>query len=142
MSRNLVDMKSDLISHILEVLNSQDKILPSIENAIASSREVRNAKWGLRSGGRHPDKVVQMTEKSDLKSQKQHRGKSDQQAQELEEAFPRLIATQKDHYRENLKNPDVGDDDGYDTPNKVCVEVERNPCPQTCIANTPILFSI
>ena len=58
-----------------------------------------------------------MTQKSDLKSQRQHRGKSDQQAQELEENFLRLIATssnQKDHYRENLVNSDEVDEDGSD----------------------------
>ena len=46
MSRKLVEMKSDLNSHILEVLNTaiEEKILPSMENAIASSRELRDAK--------------------------------------------------------------------------------------------------
>ena len=120
MSRKLVEMKSDLNSHILEVLKTaiEEKILPSIENAIASNREVKEAKLELRSGGRHPDKVAQTTQKSDLKSHRQQRGKFDQKAQELKEHFPRLIATsgnQKDHYRENLVNSEKGDDDGYDT---------------------------
>ena len=88
-------MKSDLNSHILEVLNTaiEEKILPSIENVIASNREKRNAKWDLRSCGRHPDRVMQMAQKLDLKSHRQHRGISDQQTQELKENFPRLIAT-------------------------------------------------
>ena len=64
------------------------KRLPRLENAIASNTEVREAKWDLWFGGRHPDKVGQMTQKSDLKSHRQHRGKTDQQTQELEKIFP------------------------------------------------------
>ena len=89
MSRKSVEMKSDLNSHILEVLNTaiEEKILPSIENALACNREVRDAKWDLQP---------------------------DQQTQELEENFPTTSGNQKDHYRENLVNSDEGDDDGYD----------------------------
>ena len=120
MSRKFVEKKTDLNSHILELLNTafEEKILPSIENAIASNKEFREAKWDLRSGGRHPDKVVQMTQKSDLKSHRQQKGKTDQQTQELEQNFHRLIGTsgnQKDHHGENLVNSDEGADDRYDT---------------------------
>ena len=53
-------MKSDLNSHILEVINSaiEERILPSIENVIASNREAKNTKWDLRSDGRHPDRNI------------------------------------------------------------------------------------
>ena len=120
MSGKLLEMKSDLNSYILEVLITaiEEKILPSIEKTIASIREVRETKRDLRSGERHPDKVVGKTQKSDLKSYTQQRGKTDQQAQELEENNPMLIATsgnRKDHHSENLVNSDEGDDDGYDT---------------------------
>ena len=51
MSRKLEEMKSDLNSHILEVINSaiEEKILPSKENVIARNREAKNTKWDLRS---------------------------------------------------------------------------------------------
>ena len=73
MSKELVEMKSDLNSHTLEVLNTaiEEKILPNIENAIASNREVTETKWDLPCGVRHQDKVVQTTQKSDLKSYRQ-----------------------------------------------------------------------
>ena len=63
-------MKSDLNSHILEVINSaiEGKILPSIENVISNNGEARNAKWDLRSDGRHPDRNIQITQNSDLES--------------------------------------------------------------------------
>ena len=64
MSRKLEQMKSDLNSHILEVINSaiDEKLLPSIENVIANKGETKNAKWDLRSDGRHPDRNIQMTQ--------------------------------------------------------------------------------
>ena len=84
MSRKLVELKSNLISHIVEVLNTaiEEKILQIIENALAGNREVRDAKWDLRSGGRYSDKVAQMTQKSNLKSRGQQRGKTDQRTEE------------------------------------------------------------
>ena len=77
MSRKLEEMKSDLNSHILEVINSaiDEKILPSIENVIANKRETKNAKWDLRSDGRHPDRNIQMTQNSDLESHGRHKSK-------------------------------------------------------------------
>ena len=61
MSRKFEGMKSDLISHILEVINSaiKEKILPSIENAVASNEAAKNTKWDLRSHGRHPSTAEQ-----------------------------------------------------------------------------------
>ena len=77
MSRKLEEMKSDLNSHILEAINSaiDEKILPSIENVIASNWEATNTNWDLRSDGRHPVRAVQATQKPDLKSFGQQRGK-------------------------------------------------------------------
>ena len=75
MSRKIEEMKSDLNSHILEVINSaiEEKILPSIENVITSNREAKNTKWDLRSDGRHPDRNIQMTQNSDLESHGWHK---------------------------------------------------------------------
>ena len=120
MSRKLVEQKSDLNSQILEVLNTaiEEKILPSIEGALAGNREERDAKWDLRFGGRHPDGVAKMTQDSDLKSRRRQKCKSYRQAQGLVENFPRLTTTtlsnQKDHSRENSVNSEESDEEGYD----------------------------
>ena len=119
MSRKLEKKKSDLNSHILEAINSaiEEKILPSLENVIASNREAANTNWDLRSDGRHPDRAVQASQKSDLESFGRQRGKIDKQTQNLVENFPKLIATtgnRKNHCGENLMNSDESDDDGYD----------------------------
>ena len=119
MSRKLEEMKSDLNSHILEVINSaiDEKILPSIENVIANKRETKNAKWDLRSDGRHPDRNIQMTQNSDLESLGRHKSNFCQQVQDSGENFPKLIATsgnQNNHCRENPLDFEQSDDDGYD----------------------------
>ena len=119
MSRKLEEMKSDLNSHILEVLNSaiDEKILPSIENVSANKREAKNTKWDLRSDGRHPDRNIQMTQNSDLESHGRHKCKICQQVQDSGENFPRLIATssnRNNHRRENLVDFEQSDDEGYD----------------------------
>ena len=119
MSRKLEEMKSDLNSHILEVINSaiDEKILPSFENVIANKRETKNAKWDLRSDGRHPDRNIRMTQNSDLESHGRHKSKFCQQVQDSGENFPKLIATssnQNNHRSENLVDFEQSDDEGYD----------------------------
>ena len=49
MSRKLEEMKFDLNSHILEVINSaiDEKILPSIENVIANNFERGDQKYKM-----------------------------------------------------------------------------------------------
>ena len=60
------EMKSNLHSHILEVISSAtEKILPSIENAVASNKAAINTKWDLRSDGRHPSTAGQINLKFD-----------------------------------------------------------------------------
>ena len=112
-------MQSDLNSHILEVINSaiEERILPSIENVIANSREVKNTKWDLRSDGRHPDRNIQMTQNSDLESHGPHESKFCQQNHDSGENFLKLIATssnQNNHRRENLVDFEQSDDEGCD----------------------------
>ena len=119
MSRKIEEMKSDLNSHILEVIISaiEEKILPSIENVITSNREVKNTKWDLRSGGRHPDRNTQTTQNSDLESHGRHKNKFCQHVQDSGENFPKLIPTssnQNNHCRENLVDFEQSDDEGYD----------------------------
>ena len=85
---------------------------------IASSREVKNTKWDLRSDGRHPDRNIQTTQNSDLESHGRHKSKFCQQVQDSGENFPKLITTssnQNNHRRENLVDFEQSDDDGYDT---------------------------
>ena len=119
MSRKIEEMKSDLNSHILEVNNSaiEERILPSIENVIASSREVKNTKWDLRSDGRHPDRNIQTTQNSDIESHGRQKNKFCQQVQGSGENFPKLFTTssnQNIHRRQNLVDFEQSDDDGYD----------------------------
>ena len=119
MSRKIEEMKSDLNSHILEVINSaiEERFLPSIENVITSNREVKNTKWDLRSDGRHPDRNIQMTQNSDLESHGRHKSKFCQQVQDSGENFPKLVATssnQNNHRRENLVDFEQSDDEGFD----------------------------
>ena len=113
-------MKSDLNSHILEVINSaiEEKILPSIENVITSNRETKNTNWDLRSDERHPDRKTQMTQNSDLESHGRHKTKFCPKVRDSRENFPKLIATssnQSNHRRENLVDFEQRDVDGYDT---------------------------
>ena len=113
------EMKSDLNSHILEVINTaiEEKILPSIENVITSNREAKNTKWDLQSDGRHPDRNVQMTQNSDLDSIGRHKKEFCQQVQDSGENFCKLITTssnQNNHRRENLVDFEQSDDEGYD----------------------------
>ena len=120
MSMKIEEMKSDLNSYILEVINSaiEEKILPSIENVITSNREAKTTKWDLRSNGRHPDRNTQMTQNSDLESHGRHKNKFCQHVQDPGENFPKLIATssnQNNHRREILVDFEQSDDDGYDT---------------------------
>ena len=119
MSRKKKEMKSDLNSHLLEVVNSaiEEKILPSIENVITNNREAKNTKWDLRSDGRHPDRNIQMTQNSDPESHGRQKNKFCQQVQDSGENFPKLIATssnQNNHHRENLVDFEQSDDEGYD----------------------------
>ena len=119
LSRKIEEMKSDLNSHILEVINSaiEEKILPSIENVVTSNRETKNAKWDLRSDGRHPDRNTQMTQNSDLESHGRHKNNFCQQVQDSGENFPKLIASssnQSNHRREILVDFEQSDDEVYD----------------------------
>ena len=103
MSRRSEEMKSDLNSHILEVINSaiEDKILPSIENVITSNRDAKNTKWDLRSDGRQPSRNVQISQNLDHESHGRHKDKSSRQVQDSENQFPKLIATSsnQNHHR-------------------------------------------
>ena len=126
MSRKIEEMKSYLNSRILEVINSaiEEKILPSIENVISSNREAKNAKWDLRSDGRHPDRNIQMTQNLDLELHGRHKNKFCQHVQDSGENFPKLIATSSNR-RENLVDLEQSDDEGYD---KQYLTNKRNVC--------------
>ena len=99
MSRKLKEMKSDLIFQISEVINSaiEEKIMPRIENAVASTEAAKNTKWDLRSDGRHPSTENQTKQKLDHQSDRLYKSKSNQQTQCFREIFPRLITTSKNH---------------------------------------------
>ena len=82
-----------------------ERILPSIENVITSKRETKNTRWDLRSDGRHPDRNIGMTQKSDLESHGRHKSKFCQQVQDSSENFPKLIATFSNQNNHCMENP-------------------------------------
>ena len=147
MSRKLEEMKSDLNSHILEVINSaiDEKILPSIENVIANKRETKNAKWDLRSDGRHPDRNIQMTQNSDLESHGRHKSKFCQQVQDSGENFPKLITTssnQNNHCRESPLDFEQSDDEGYDSIVTTIINYHTKQTPNQVIATCGFAISV
>ena len=121
MSRKLEEMISDLNSHIFDVINSaiEEKVIPSIKNAIGSQNSAKNTNLVLRSDGPHPSNFSKMRAQRDFRSNGPHREKVSQAAQDAQKDFPRLVAmnsNQINHRRENSVDFNQSeDDDGYDT---------------------------
>ena len=118
-SRKLDKMKSDLNSHILEVIidSATEKILPSIENAVASNEATENTKRDFRSDGRHPSTAGETTQKLDSQSDRLYESRFNQQTHCFKEIFPRLIATSSNHinhHRDSSVDSD-SNGEGYDT---------------------------
>ena len=70
MSRRFEEIKSNLNSHISEVLNTaiEEKVLPSIRSVVEVSEGAKSTKWDLRSDGRHPNMTSQMPQVHDHES--------------------------------------------------------------------------
>ena len=97
--RRLEEIKSDLNSFILDVINSaiEEKVIPSIENAIGGQNPAKNTNF--RSNGLHPEKVSQA-------------------AHDAQKDFPRLVAMSSnriDRCRKNSVDSSQSDEDGYDS---------------------------
>ena len=65
MSRKLEEIKSDMNSHVQQVINSaiEEKELPSKKNAMGDRGTALNTERDLRSGGPHPSRFSQMAQK-------------------------------------------------------------------------------
>ena len=70
MSRKLEEMKSDLNSHIFHVINSaiEEKVIPSIKNAMRSQNSVKNTNLDLPSDEPHPSNFSKMRAQRDFRS--------------------------------------------------------------------------
>ena len=115
MSRKLEEMKSDLFSHILNVIDSaiEEKAIPSIRNTLGSQNLAENTNLDLRSDGPHPSTFSQVRPLRDRT--RMIAGKA---AQDAKKDFRRLVAmrsNRRNHQRENSVDSRKSDDEvGYD----------------------------
>ena len=95
MSRKFEEMKSDLNLHILDVINSalEEKVLPSITNAVEIKNSTKNTNLDLRSDGPHPSKFSQGRYQRDFRSNRLQSENGSQAAQDAQKDFPSLGAT-------------------------------------------------
>ena len=120
MSRKLKELKSDLNSHISDVINSalEERVLPSIKNALETKNSAKNANLDLRSDGPHPSNFSQVRSQRDLRSYGPHPENVSQRAQDAENDFPRLVtmsSNRTNHCRRNSTVSNNSDEDnGYD----------------------------
>ena len=114
MSRRFEEIKSDLNSHILEVLNAtiEEKVLPTIRNVVGVNEGARCAKWDLRSDGRHPHmtsqlpRIMTMSQMNGSKVKQNNTGN-----------FPGFItigSNQETHFRQNSFDSNYSEEEGYD----------------------------
>ena len=121
MLRKLEELKSDLNSHILDVINSalEEKVLPSIKNVMEIKNSAKNTNLGLRSDGPHPSNFSQVRPQRDFQSNGLHPENVSQVPQDAQKDFPSFLemkSNRVNHCRENLENSNRSDDDdGYDT---------------------------
>ena len=78
MSSRFEEIKADLNSHILEVINAaiEEKVLPTIRCAVGASEGAKSTKWDLRSDGRHPNMSSQMPHVNDHESDGRQQNKT------------------------------------------------------------------
>ena len=120
MSKKLEEMKSDLNSHILDVINPaiEEKVITSIENAMGVQNPAESTNLDLRSDGPHPSTFRQVRPQSDLRSDGPHQKFSGKAAQDAKNDFLRLVAMSSNrinHHRENSVDYNQSDDgNSYD----------------------------
>ena len=120
MSRRFEEIKSDLNSHILEVLNAaiEEKMLPTIMGAVGANEGAKSAKWDLRSDGRHPNTSDQMPPVNDYESHGRQQEKTYKIDQNKAGNLPELITiggNRETRFRQNSFDSNYSEDDGYDT---------------------------
>ena len=86
MSKKINEIRSDLNLQILDAINSaiQEKVLPSIENALKPVKTASNAKWDLQSDGPQSSSVNQPDQQYDLKSGGLHKSKKAQMSKYID----------------------------------------------------------
>ena len=120
MSRKLEEMKSDLNSHILNVMYSaiEEKLIPSIRNALRGKNLADNMNPDLRSDGPHPSSFSSVRPQRDFRSIGPHQEFAGRAAQDTRKDFLRLVArssNHRNHQKENSVDSRQSDvDDGYD----------------------------
>ena len=120
MSRKVEEMKSDLNSHILNAIDSaiEEKVIPSIRNALECQNSTENTNSDLRSDGPHPSTFGQVRPQRDLRSVGPHQQIAGKTSQDAKKDFPKLVtmsSNQKNHQRENSVDSYRSDDEeGYD----------------------------
>ena len=117
MSRKFEEMQTSLNSHILDAINTviENRVLPSIINAVKSQYSAENANLDLRSDGLHPSSFSQVHPQRDVQSNGLHPEIFSQAAQDAQKDFPKLVATSSNLIGGNSVNSNLSDDeDGYD----------------------------
>ena len=85
-SRNLEEMKSELNSHILDIINSafEKRVIPSIKNAVVG----QNSAIKKNKFGPHPSNFSQVRPQRDFRSNGLHPEKDSQVGQDAQKDFP------------------------------------------------------
>ena len=113
-------MKLDLNSHILDTINSaiQEKVKPSIKNAVGGRNSAKTTKLDRRLEGPHPSNFSQAHPQRDFRSHRPY-PESVSQAQDAQNNCPRLVpmSSNRINYRreKSVDSNQSDDDDGYDT---------------------------
>ena len=120
MSRKLEETKSDLNSHILNVLDYpiEEKVILSIGNAWGSQNSAENTNLDLRSDGPHPSTFSQEGLQRNLRSNGLHQEIAGKTAKDAKKDFSRLVAmssNRRNHHRENSVDSRQSDvEEGYE----------------------------
>ena len=139
MSRKLEEMRSDLNSHILNAIDAaiEEKVIPSIRNALESQNSTEDTNLdlrsdgphpstfshvrpqrNLRSDGPHPSTFSHVRPQRDLRSDGPHQQTTGKASQDVKKDFPRSVAMSSNqiiHQSENSVDSYQSDDEnGYD----------------------------
>ena len=120
MSRKLEKMTSDLNTRILDAINTanENRVVPSIKNAVGGQNSARNTNLDLLSDGPLPCNFSQVHPQRDFQSNGLHSENASQVAQDAQKDFPRLVAMSSNrinHHRENSADSNQSDEEnGYD----------------------------
>ena len=120
MSRKFEEIKSDLNSHIVEILNAaiEEKVLPTIRGAVGASEGAESTKWDLRSDGRRLNTSGQMPQVIDVESYRRQQDKTYKIEQNKAANLLELITIgsyRETRFRQNSFDSNYSEDEGYDS---------------------------